>query len=97
LGNYLLHFHYYQTGITRAQYITKLSNLLNRPYHKNDPEIYSTLLLRQSDAIHNAKRLLAQCDPIFPAHDNPSTTVHCLVEELNKFSREALFEALRTE
>jgi hypothetical protein len=94
---YLLHFHYYDTGITRGEYMTHLSNLLGRPYHKNDTQIYSMLLPRQPDAIRHAKHLLAQFYPPNPVRDNPSTTVHCLVEELNKFNPEALFTALRIE
>jgi hypothetical protein len=41
----------------------------------------------QSQAIKNSKRLLEQYNPPQPAIDNPSTTVHLLVEELNKFVR----------
>jgi hypothetical protein len=34
--------------------------------------------------IGNAERLLAEYDPRDPERDNPSTTVHLLVRELNK-------------
>jgi leucyl-tRNA synthetase len=34
-----------------------------------------------------AERLLAQYSPPNPAADNPSTTVHKLVEQLNRFAR----------
>jgi hypothetical protein len=34
-----------------------------------------------------ATNLLATYDPSDPAHDNPSTTVHLLVQELNKHAR----------
>jgi hypothetical protein len=94
---YLLHFHYYQTGIPRSQYISLLSELLHRPYRKNDPNLYAVLRPIQPDAIRNAKHLLVQYSTPNPAHDNPSTTVHQLVEELNKYSSEALFTALKIE
>lgn len=84
---YLLHFHFYQTGIPRRDYIKKLSKLLGHKYEKNSDTIYRDLLSKQPTAIKNAKRLLKQYNPRKPAHDNPSTTVHLLVEELNKFIR----------
>jgi hypothetical protein len=80
---YLLHFHYVDTGISRLDYIAKLSLLLGHPYRKNSPAIGRELEKRQPTAIANARRLLAQYDPPNPALDNPSTTVHLLVEELN--------------
>ena len=70
--------------------------LSGRPYRKNDPRLYAALRSRQPDAIRNAQRLVAQYHTSDPARDNPSTTVHQLVEELNKFSRESLFTALQT-
>jgi hypothetical protein len=94
---YLLHFHFYQTGVTRAQYISMLSEQLRRHYRKNDPGLYALLFSRQPDAIRNARNLLALYVPPNPGRDNPSTTVHVLVEELNKFSPQALFNALKAE
>jgi hypothetical protein len=41
--------------------------------------------LRQPKALTNAQRLLAQYDPPNPAADDPSTTVHELVEQLIRF------------
>jgi len=82
---YLLHFNYHDTAISRRDYITKLSKLLGRPYVKNSERMYAELEGRQADAIRNAHRLLAQRDPPNPAFDNPSTTVHLLVEQLNRF------------
>jgi len=38
-------------------------------------------------AIQNAERLLKQYEPSNPAVDNPSTTVHLLVQQLQKFAR----------
>ena len=80
---YLLHFHYVDTGISRHDYIAKLSLLLGHPYRKNSLAIGRELEKRQPTAIANARRLSAQYDPPNPAVDNPSTTVHLLVEELN--------------
>ena len=80
---YLLHFQYVDTGISRRDYIAKLNLLLGQPYRKNSPAIGRELENRQPTALANARRLLAQYDPPNPAVDNPSTTVHLLVEELN--------------
>jgi hypothetical protein len=80
---YLLHFNYYDTGLPRADYKAKLTANLGYEYKKNDRGIYNALLCRQSDAIRNAKRLLAVYNPHSPERDNPSTLVHELVEMLN--------------
>lgn len=82
---YLLHFHYYQTAMSRRQYIEKLSQLLNHPYKKNHPSMYRELLNKQKEAIKNAQRLLNRYNPPNPGKDDPSTTVHQLVTELNKY------------
>jgi hypothetical protein len=81
---YVLHFDYLHTGISRRNYITRLRRLLGHRYLKNSETIYDEIIARQEDAIRNAKRLLAQYDPPKPAEDNPSTTVHILVELLNR-------------
>jgi hypothetical protein len=82
---YLLHFHYFDTGISREDYKLKLSKLLGFPYLKNEPGMYRELLSQQDKAIKNAKKLLSTYDPCRPGEDNPSTTVHRLVIELNKY------------
>ena len=82
---YLLHFNFYNTGISRADYIEKLVPLLGHNYTKNSSSMYRELHTRQSDAIRNAHTLLAQYSPCHPVEDNPSTTVHLLIEELNRF------------
>ena len=82
---YVLHFEYLDTGISRQQYRQKLTELLHRRYEKNDLALYAELLPRQPDALRNARRLLAQYEPCNPAQDKPTTTVHLLVEELNRF------------
>ena len=82
---YVLHFEFLNTGIPRKDYMKKLDRLLNRRYQKNSETIYDELFDQQSTAIKNATNLLAQYDPPTPRKDNPSTTVHCLVQELNRF------------
>ena len=62
-----------------------LTNLLPDKYEKNSQTIYEELKDRQQDAIKHAKRLLQEYDRPNPETDNPSTTVHLLVEELNSF------------
>jgi hypothetical protein len=85
---YLLHFHYHDTATSRQRYGDMLTERLGFPYKKNDPEMYEHLIDLQSDAIRNAQTLLKQYDPAHnPERDNPSTTVHLLVQELNKYIR----------
>jgi hypothetical protein len=45
----------------------------------------------QAEALRNAERLLAQYNPRNPTLDDPSTTVHKLVQELNRFTQERRF------
>lgn len=82
---YVLHFEFLNTGIPRCDYLQKLNLLLNRKYKKNSETIYDELFDKQPVAIRNATNLLKQYDPHIPGKDNPSTTVHLLVQELNKF------------
>ncbi|WP_445172198.1 RloB family protein [Microcoleus sp.] len=82
---YLLHFHFYNTGISRQRYQNMLTKLLEHEYKKNSETIYEELKGKQQDAIKHAKRLLQEYDRPNPETDNPSTTVHLLVEELNSF------------
>ncbi len=83
---YVLHFEYLTATITRARYNSKLTEYLKRKYKKNDSNMYDDLLLRQSKAVKHAKKLLKQyTSDKSPADNKPSTTVHLLVEELNKF------------
>jgi hypothetical protein len=84
---YLLHFHFFNTAMSRANYGEKLGELLGHRYEKNSKTMYAKLESRQVEAIGNAARLLAAYTPCKPAEDNPSTTVHLLVEELRKFAR----------
>ncbi len=82
---YLLHFNYYDSGMSRKQYGNKLTELLGFKYEKNSDSIYDEILDKQPAAIKNAKRLLETYNPQNPERDNPSTKVHLLVVELNKF------------
>jgi hypothetical protein len=82
---YVLHFEFMNTGIPRSDYIRKLDKLLGHKYEKNSSTIYEELENRQSTAIKNADNLLKQYEQPNPEKDNPSTTVHKLVQELNKF------------
>lgn len=82
---YLLHFNYYNTAISRKDYQNMLTKLLGHEYKKNSEMIYEELKDKQQDAIKHAKRLLQEYDRPNPETDNPSTTVHLLVEELNSF------------
>jgi hypothetical protein len=42
-------------------------------------------LEKQSTAIKNAENLVKEYIPHVPSRDNPSTAVHLLIKELNKF------------
>jgi len=84
---YLLHFDYHNTAISRKDYCDRLEKKLAHGYAKNSVGMYELLLKRQQTAITNARRLLALYDPWRPAEHDPSTTVHQLVEELNKHRR----------
>jgi hypothetical protein len=82
---YLLHFDYCHTAIPRSEYCKRLNKLLRYSYEKNSDTIYEDLESLQPTAIRNARRLLEQYVPSCPEKDNPSTTVHLLVEQLNRF------------
>lgn len=82
---YLLHFNYCDAAISRRDYEGRLTEELGHPYEKNSKSMYDELLNRQETAIRNAERLLKAYVPSKPAEDNPSTTVHRLVLQLNRF------------
>ena len=79
---YLLHFNYYDAALSRLQYKDKLSELLKKPYKKNDEEMYSILRERQSRAIQNARKLFYKQCTLPRKEQNPVTTVFRLVERL---------------
>jgi hypothetical protein len=84
---YLLHFNYHDTGISRAEYKAKLDPCLPEPYDKVDAKMYAKVLACQEVAIRNARRLerhWREMGEKFPERQNPSTSVHKLVEFLNE-------------
>lgn len=86
---YLLHFEFYNTGISRRQYGNLLSNYIGKKYLKNDPDIYNILNeldnCSEENAIRNARRLIELNNLLPDSQSNPITYVHELVEELNKY------------
>ena len=84
---YLLHFGYSDRPMTPQECCYALSDRLGCPYEKNQPW-YSRLQGFQTAAVIHADRLLSRYDQPDPANDNPSTTVHLLVLELNKHLRQ---------
>lgn len=84
---YLLHFNFYDTPIPRADYRKMLTKLLDCDYEKNNDDMYNKLEDKQPQAIKHSKKILASYQPHNPESDNPATTVHLLVEELNSCIR----------
>jgi hypothetical protein len=81
---YLLHFNYHDTAISRNAYSTKLLPHFN--YDKADDTIYHKVIARQEIALHNARRLEKywnESGERHPERQNPSTSMHRLVEFLN--------------
>ena len=84
---YLLHFHYCDSALSRMQYSDKLTERLAFVYDKTNTKMYDLLLDKQDTAIQYAKKLFEQRIEPNPHDHNPSTAVHLLVGELNKFFR----------
>jgi len=82
---YLLHFDYISSAIHRKQYEKMLSKYLGEKYDKCDPDMYNKLKKFQDKAIKNAENLLKLYPSFDPEYNNPSTTVHLLVKELNTY------------
>jgi hypothetical protein len=82
---YILHYFFNDAAIDRHEYSRNLTKFIGRKYRKNDESMYDLLKERQADAIRNAKKLLSRYAPCNPEKDDPSTTVHELVETLNEF------------
>lgn len=82
---YILHFEYYESETHRQEYKRILDVRLGHRYEKNSETMYDELKDKQSIAIKYAKRILESYDSSMTGTHNPSTTVHLLVEELNKF------------
>jgi hypothetical protein len=79
---YMLHFNYYDSALSRDQYIEKLTELLGKTYQKNDEGMYQILQKRQNTAIKNAKKLYEFQYERSLSEKNPVTTVFLLVERL---------------
>jgi hypothetical protein len=82
---YLLHYNFINTACSRKSYKGMLTRCLGHKYKKNDPTMYEKLLPFQLKAIKHSMALLKKYSSCNPAKDNPSTTVHELVQELNKY------------
>lgn len=86
---YLLHFEDRQTPMARSDYAARLGTYLGEPYRKNAEDMYDQLAKKgdQNMATRRATRLCQSHTerPIPPSQANPGTTVHRLVQELNKF------------
>jgi len=93
---YLLHFNFYNTGLSRGQYKKLLEKEINKTYKKKDfvylknsKEMFSILenYGNLDFAIDNAKKLeLLYTDKNYSNH-NPCTKVHKLIQELLKLSK----------
>ncbi len=90
---YLLHYNYFNTGLSRNDYMIKLNNLVKGGYKKNSDKMYGILenlektskgRLGVKFAIKNAERLLKNYTTKHNFNNDPSTTVHLLVKELMK-------------
>jgi hypothetical protein len=87
----LLHYEYYDTAINREALNEKLES--EKGYIKS--ELFTPLLdpNLQAVAIRNSKQLIQSWEnsqgEAIPATDNPSTTIHKLVELLNGFKKTA--------
>lgn len=84
---FLLHFEYLNVGLSRDDYGVKLSRYIGKKYEKHDHEMFSLLekLGDQKEAIKRADKLLSYHAYHDPYNNKPSTTVHNLVKELNKW------------
>lgn len=85
---FLLHYNLFQGPMHRNRYAEKLSGLLGVPYSKEAGfagQVFRLLADKQEQAIRNAKTIMHQMENIPPAQAESSTTVHLLVEELNKY------------
>lgn len=85
---FLLHFNLYRGPLHRNQYADILTKQTGIPYSKNEGfgiTMYNRLASLQPQAIRNAETILAEVSHGNPAAEESSTTVHLLVNELNKY------------
>ncbi|MGK0366605.1 MAG: hypothetical protein ACI85O_003680 [Saprospiraceae bacterium] len=98
---FLLHYIYFDNEWTRHEYYQKLSELWGLNYEKSGKNltfcrsIYHRLVndvsANQKEAMRRAKKLLTEQSHKKPCERNPCTTIHCLVDELNKHISRDLF------
>lgn len=81
---YLLHYGYFNSGISRFLYEDKLSQCIGFKYDKRIEGMYRILKSKQEIAIRNAKKLLETHPPNIRITPNPSTKVHELIIELKE-------------
>jgi hypothetical protein len=84
---YLLHFNYCDTGISRQDYKAKLKPHLD--YDKADKTVHQKVKTNQETALRHARRLERHWNEMgekHPERQNPSTSVHKLVEFLNELA-----------
>ena len=88
---YLLHFSFLNSALHRTVFISKLNKIIKaingKDYNKSFDNMYCLINHLEKDAIKHAKKLLEihKHEPSF-IQKNPSTTVHLLVESLNKLN-----------
>ena len=91
---FLLHYQYFDNKWTRHEYYKRLNELWDCNYDKEGKrlvfckQIYSTLQkderASQEKAIERAAKLLEEQEEVRLSDKNPATSIHLLVEELNK-------------
>jgi hypothetical protein len=88
---YILHFDYLDAKIDRKAYIAYLDKIFKRlklgKYKKNNEDMYAILeqFGDQANAMKNAERLLVLHEGKTLYDSMPSTRVHLLIGELNKY------------
>ncbi len=85
---FLLHFKPYKGKLHRDRYANILSKLTGIQYSKTEgfgAIMYNRLFNLQKNALKNATEILSEISHGNPAIEESSTTVHLLVEELNKY------------
>lgn len=84
---FLLHFIYFDSNITRAEYFSKLGHILGCSYQKNDDH-FNMLDSEKNlkNATKNAKKLFANSENCTSfANKSPCTTVFFLIEEIEAY------------
>ncbi len=85
---YLLHFDYFDSALSRADYKRKLAER-EIEYDKADRTMYARLQEKQQTALRNARKLQRHWNENGKSRshcENPSTSIHVLVEYLNELA-----------